>query len=312
MKTNALPDAPTLELPYWIADVFTDRALSGNPLAVFPDAPELSDARMQAIARELNLSETVFVRPARNAMHSCALRIFTPGTELPFAGHPTVGTALVLATLDKLPNSVRSGATLSLIFEEGVGPIPVTVRLDGQRPVFAQFTAARVPELAPAATPAQLAAMLSLDAADIGATLDGRELTPAVASCGVPFTCVPLRSLDALARARLNVAAVSAHQQFYLYVPTGDVDFRARMFANDFGIAEDPATGSAAAALTGVLAAHELRTTGTLQWRITQGVEMGRPSLIEIEADKLAGKVTATRVGGSAVIVGRGQLALPD
>lgn len=313
-----------MKLPYWIADVFTNRALGGNPLAVFPDAPVLKDQLMQDIARELNLSETVFVRPAADSRHDAALRIFTPSVELPFAGHPTVGSALVLARLEKLPGARRSGDVMEIVFEEGVGPIPVTVRLRDGKPTFAQFTTAKLPSFQPAASADTLAEALGLSLDEIGFAREGIVQTPQIASCGVPFVCVPLRDLAALGRARVNAIAVERLLKtaaatgfpdglsFYLYTPgeAGPDSLRTRMYGSGVGIAEDPATGSAAAALAGVLAARDPRREGTLRWAIHQGHEMRRPSLIEIEADKRENAIQAVRVGGSAVVIGSGELAL--
>ncbi len=291
---------------YHTLDVFTDRPFGGNPLAVFPDARGLSAAQMQTVARELNLSETVFVLPAE-AGGTRRVRIFTPGAELPFAGHPTVGTAILLVALGEVP---AEDGEVEVVLEEGVGPVPVTVRVRGGRPEFARFTAARAPELLPA--PAELASVIGLDAADLA----DAPWEPAVASCGVPFTVIPLRDLDALARARLDpaawerVLAGSGAPSVYPVVPAapgGTV--RVRMFAPNMGIAEDPATGAAAAALGGYLARGA--GSGTLCWTVEQGVEMGRPSRIQLEADVAGGRATAVRVGGSAVLMSEGTMEVP-
>jgi trans-2,3-dihydro-3-hydroxyanthranilate isomerase len=301
---------------YYISDVFTDRPFGGNPLAVFPDGARVPEAQMPRIARELNLSETVFVLPPRSSEHHCRLRIFTPAKELPFAGHPTVGTACTLAEIGRIGGGdTRTEVT----FEEGVGPIPVTVER-AEAGVRATFTTARLPELGPPAPPREaLARCLSIGPEDI---VDGRLAT---ATCGVPFLFVPLRDREVLARVRVNTGAWEEHLSGYwtseVFAFTEDAELpgssvRARMFAPLFGILEDPATGSAAAALAGVLAAADGPREGgpggsrTLSWRIEQGFEMGRPSLIDLEADVDGNGVCAVRVGGRSVLIGEGSLKL--
>jgi trans-2,3-dihydro-3-hydroxyanthranilate isomerase len=295
------------------ADVFTDKIFGGNPLAVLPDADGLDDRQMQSVAREFNLSETVFVLPPDDPAHSKRLRIFTPAQELPFAGHPTVGSALVLAGLGALS---LAGARTAITFEEGAGPVPVTIRAEGGRPVSAELTAPRAPEVRPAPEPASLAAMLGLTAADLRTD---RGL-PAFASCGLPFLIVELGDAAALGRARLDPARAHAlladawSQAVYLVTrdPAGlEVDFRARMFAPAAGVGEDPATGSAAAAFGGWLGRHEAPDDGTARYRVAQGIEIGRPSRLEIEVETRAGQVATVRVGGSAVVVSEGTIEVP-
>jgi trans-2,3-dihydro-3-hydroxyanthranilate isomerase len=295
-------------------DVFTDRVFGGNPLAVFPDADGVSPAMMQRIARELNLSETVFVlwnAPPEGA--DCRVRIFTPGTELPFAGHPTVGTAFLLAMLGRLRAQGDAGR---VVLGEEVGPVPVDVRMENGRPVFAVLSAARLPEMGPPPPPpAVVAELLSLDEADLGGSLG-----TAHATSGVPFLFVSVRDRRALARVRMNVPAWERHLANawgpHVYVVTDDADggasLRARMFAPAMGIAEDPATGGAVTALAGLLAARDANGDGTLRWVVEQGVEMGRPSRLHVEADVHGGALTAVRVGGSAVLVSEGEMMLPE
>jgi trans-2,3-dihydro-3-hydroxyanthranilate isomerase len=299
---------------YLLADVFTDHVFGGNQLAVFPSGERVPPQLMPHIARELNLSETVFVLPPHDPAHTRRLRIFTPGAELPFAGHPTIGTACVLAEV----GHIRHGATETrIVFEEDVGPLVVHIRgVRGQ--LTAQFSAAQLPEFGP--PPPQddeLAEMLSIDVADL---TEGALHAQAV-SCGVPFLFVPLRDRRAVARARLNVArweqTLARFWAPHVYVFALDPALpgshvRARMFAPAMGIAEDPATGGAACALAGYLALRDRADNGSLSWRIEQGFEMGRPSLIDIEADKTKGMITAVRVGGRAVMVGAGSLELPE
>jgi trans-2,3-dihydro-3-hydroxyanthranilate isomerase len=299
---------------FYTLDVFTDHIFGGNPLAVFPDGVGLETEQMQAVARELNLSETVFVFPPDHSAHTRRLRIFTPGTELPFAGHPTVGTAHLLAEIGEIP---LEGSEARIVFEEGVGPVPVTIRASEGRPVSAQFSAARMPEYGPAAPSiVDIAEVLSLETHDIAS-----DHAPAAVSCGVPFLFVKLTSLDALARAQTRRDAwertLAGYWAPHLYLLASSDDspsttYRARMFAPAMGIDEDPATGAAATALAGYLAPLEEKASGTIQWLVEQGVEMGRPSRISIEADLSDGIVAEIRVSGSSVSVSHGEMNISE
>ncbi len=296
------------------ADVFTDRPFGGNQLAVFPDSEGLGSARMQNVARELNLSETVFVLPPREAAHTFRLRIFTPQIEVPFAGHPTVGAALVLASVGAI---ALTGDETRIVFEEGVGPVEVTIRSRGGQPRDAQFTTAILPEFGPPPPPPDaLAGMLSLEIEDL--LLETRP--PTAVSCGLPFLFVPLRDLDAAWRAQLRLQDWSElladfwapHVHVFVHDAELDgCDLHARMFAPGAGVPEDPATGSAAAALAGLLAARSPETDGTLRWVVEQGLEIDRPSVIEIEADKADGEIVAVRVAGGAVMMSEGWMEIP-
>ena len=296
------------------ADVFTDRAFGGNQLAVFPHADGLSDEQMQHVACELNLSETVFVSPPEDPAHACRLRIFTPQIEVPFAGHPTVGAALVLASIGEVE---LTGERTHIVLEENVGLIEVMIRGEYGRPIDATFTTAVLPEFGPPPPPAaDLARMLSLAESDL--LLETRP--PIAVSCGLPFLFVPLRNLDAVRRAQLRLQdwdqLLSAYWAPHVHIFTHDAelpgcDLHARMFAPAAGVPEDPATGSAAAALAGLLAARSPETDGTLRWTIEQGLEIDRPSIIEIEVDKADGEIVAVRVGGSAVMMSEGLMTIP-
>ncbi|HEY9421645.1 MAG TPA: PhzF family phenazine biosynthesis protein [Thermoanaerobaculia bacterium] len=296
------------------ADVFTDRPFGGNPLAVFPDGRGLSDDTMQRVAREMSLSETVFVLPPDASGHTRRLRIFTPAVELPFAGHPTVGTAIALAAIGEIP---LTGGETRIVFEEGVGPVPVTIRAEGGVPVFAQLWTARLPAAGPPPPSAQeLAELLSLDPSDL---LTGED-RPETVSSGVPFLFIPLRNRDAVGRARVRMdrwdALLSGPGSPELYVFAYDPELpgshiRARMFAPALGIPEDPATGGAAAAFGGYLGPRAPQRDGTLGWVIEQGFEMGRPSLLHLELDKREGAVAAVRVGGGAVLMSEGSMEIP-
>lgn len=305
-------------MPYrfYTADVFTDQLFGGNPLAVFPDAQGLSAEQMQRIAREFNLSETVFVLPPERPEHTRRLRIFTPKVELPFAGHPTVGTAFVLAAIGEVP---LNGEETRIVLEEGVGPVSVRILAREGKPVFSELTAAQAPEFGPEPpSTEELAAVLSLSPEDI----DGEGLRPQAVSCGVSFLFVPLRSLGALERSQLDRVAwqkilsgfwAPDVYPFCLNPTPESYRLRARLFAPGVGIEEDPATGSAAAALGGYLGVRDPLSAGTRRWQVEQGVEMGRPSLLQVEFDKQGGQVVAIRVGGSSVLVSEGNFGFePD
>jgi trans-2,3-dihydro-3-hydroxyanthranilate isomerase len=294
-------------------DVFTERPYAGNPLAVFPDARRIPAKRLQGIAREFNLSETVFVYPPRKRGHTRRLRIFTPSEELPFAGHPTVGSAYVLAAT----GAIRlTGAETRIILEEGVGPVPVLIRGKRGKPTFAQLTVAKLPEVGPP-PPGRtfLAEMLGLDPAE----LLGGMMAPQAVSCGLRFLFVPLRDRDAVARARVKMdhweATLKSYWAPQLMVFSRDpihagADVHARVFVPGLSVPEDPATGSAAAALGGYLAARETATDARLRYQIEQGVEMGRPSYLSVEGEKAGGDVAAVRVGGACAMISEGTIAV--
>ncbi|AHG89595.1 phenazine biosynthesis protein PhzF family [Gemmatirosa kalamazoonensis] len=294
------------------ADVFTDRQFGGNPLAVVLDARGLSSDEMLAITREFNYSETTFVLPAERG-GACRVRIFTPGGEVPFAGHPTVGTAHVLVALGRVR---AEGAEPTVVLEENVGDVPVRVRRHegAAEPSFAQLSVAQLPEERDAPDVDALAALLNLDASDFV----GGDWAPRAASCGLPFVIAPLRTRDAVSRARVNVDALeralpagSWTREIMVVAMAGErADARARVFVPMLNVPEDPATGSANAALAGYLAKRTPRLDGTLRWVVEQGVEMGRPSRLELEADKRAGEITGVRVGGASVLVSTGEMRL--
>mgnify|MGYP001230998550 CR=1 FL=1 len=303
------------ERRYVILDVFTDEGLSGNPLAVVLDSEGLSDERMRAIAAEFNLSETVFVYPAQNPTHSAALRIFTPTSELPFAGHPTVGTSVLLG-LERFPDC-KDEQDCMILLEEQVGLVRAGVKLIGKRQGEAFFDVPKLSEPYSAALGSkdEIAAALGLHITDIGF----ENHVPTAYSAGVPFAMVPLKDLDAMKRAApvaasWNVAFGNhAHNNAYLYTretQRHDSDFHARMFGPSMGIVEDAATGSAAAAFAGVIFHFDKPGQGSHHYVIEQGFEMGRPSIIQLELDVDNGVMVRERIGGSAIVVGRGELYL--
>ncbi len=295
------------------ADVFTSVRFGGNQLAVVPDARGLTTDEMHAITREFNYSESTFVLPPDDPSHTRRVRIFTPGGEVPFAGHPTVGTAFVLAAIGEI---ALTGTETKVVFEEGVGPVPVTIRSEGVAPTFAELSVAKLPEAFPPSPPAEvLAPMLSLGVDD----LVGGAFHPQAVSCGLPFTFVPVRTRDAVRRARLKLdlweaglASTPAHMVMVFALDAEDPahQVRARMFAPGESVPEDPATGSACAALGGYLGMRDATADGTLRWIVEQGDEMGRPSLLHVSCDKGQGAITGVRVGGASVMVCSGSIRL--
>ncbi len=296
---------------FYTADVFTERQFGGNPLAVFPWAEGLSAQEMQRIANEFNLSETVFLLPAGKSSHTRRARIFTPATELPFAGHPTVGSAIVLAAIGEV--DLQDGAG-TIVLEEGVGPISIAVRRS-EDTWYAQFSVAKLPEMGPASPIEAVAAALGLEEEDLD--LEGPGVR--AASCGVPFLYIPIKRLATVQGLRVNPGACDTLIQgawasllypFSRETLDTDADIHARMFAPRLGVMEDAATGSAAAAIAGVLAPVDEGSSGTFRWQIEQGYEIGRPSAIEVEADLDRGRIRAVRVGGNAVMLTEGELRL--
>jgi trans-2,3-dihydro-3-hydroxyanthranilate isomerase len=295
---------------YYTLDVFTDTALAGNPLAVVLDSDGLDSARMQAIAREFNLAETVFVTEPRDPINTARLRIFTPGRELPFAGHPTIGSAVLLAHLRARDLLARED--LRLVLEEEIGEVVCVARHRKGQALAAYFTLPRLPQASGEAPSSEaLAADLGLTVEDIGFGAH----RPTVYSAGAPFLFIPLASRDAITRARpqQRLWGENGGPAVYLYTnaATGaGATWHARMFASGWGIVEDPATGSAAAAFAGVLMQFEQPGDGEHMFVIEQGLEMGRPSFISLGIAVEDGALMSATIGGSAVIIAQGTIDL--
>ena len=295
---------------YVTVDVFTDRIFGGNPLAVVLDAQELTGSQMQAIAAEFNYSETTFVLPPRDEAHTAQVRIFTPRSEMPFAGHPNVGTAVVLA---RELEAKGSPADEQLLFEELAGLVPVQLIRENRKVVAAELTAPEALSVRASASIGDAAACLGLPAADISSA--GHP--PQVLSVGLPFLVAEVVSRDALRRARPDLQAHErvlrplATDAIFLYCRgSGSGELHARMFAPLDGITEDPATGSATAAAIAQLAALHPDVNSHLSWRVEQGVDMGRPSLLLGRTVKRSGKVESVHVAGHAVQVMEGTLVV--
>jgi len=296
-----------VKYPYYICDVFTETRFGGNQLAVLPHAEGLSQEQMQQITREFNFSESAFVFPAR-AGHSRRVRIFTPASEIPFAGHPNVGTAFVLAAAGEFG---EINSSLTVTFEEEAGLVSVAIRAERGKIISCELAAPQSLSLGKTVPAELVASAVSLNREDI--LTDTHH--PQICSVGLPFVFTELQDRAALERARINMSGFHALRdlgvdpQLHLYTRiSDDFDIRARMFAPLSGVPEDPATGSASCALAGLLAHYKEKRGGSFTWRIAQGVEMGRASVLMARAEKKENVVTATWVGGAAVLVSEGTL----
>ncbi len=287
-------------LEYHICDVFTDRAFGGNPLAIVTGADGLSAAQMQIIAREFNLSETIFVMAPRDPAHTARVRIFFPTAEIPFAGHPTIGCALHLS----------GGADGLVMLEEEAGLVPVTIAGG-----IAEFVAPKLPVTHPgSADPALIARALDLPETAIGFGAHA----PGVWQAGPAFLFVPVAGLNHLARSRpvepywSDLMRAAQVDSAYLYTRGENCDFQARMYSPTAGIPEDPATGSASAILSAQLMAAGELTKASTDFRLRQGIEMGRPSAIGLRVDCRDGAIGAIRVSGTAVQIASGRIRAPS
>jgi trans-2,3-dihydro-3-hydroxyanthranilate isomerase len=303
------------KLHYKLVDVFTGRPFAGNQLAVFTDGRDLPTELMQAVAKEMNLSESVFIQPPDDPSNHFRLRIFTPDREMPMAGHPTVGASYVLARERMVE---RSGPEATLRLEEHVGLITVRITFEGDRPVTAYMTQL-LPTFGPRFDDREaIATMLSLpiEALDPNLPIE-------VVSCGFPLLFIPLASLEAARNVRIRLdlleQTLSDFPANEIFVFTREVEnagsiVHSRMFAPGLGILEDPATGGASGPLGSYLVRYGLvptSGTGTAKIVSEQGIEIGRPSFIHIEIDHAGGEITGVRVGGEVAYMGEGTLE-PD
>jgi trans-2,3-dihydro-3-hydroxyanthranilate isomerase len=298
-----------MQIPFVTVDVFTDRKFGGNPLAVVPDGSALTGAQMQAIAGEFNLAETTFVLPPQDPDHTAQVRIFTPRAELPFAGHPNIGTAFVLAN----ENATQGRAlTATMIFEEKAGLVRLNLLKEGACVIGARLTPPQVLVRGEDVEVEIAAAACSLEPGSI----ETGDHSPCVASCGIPFMFAELKTRAALSAARPRVDVFTRHLPadrvtgvlLYVKDQSGGFDVEVRMFGPLVGIPEDAASGSANVALAGLLATLRPEPDLKLALRIAQGIEMGRPSVLEASAEKRGGKVVGMTLGGRCVPMMRGVL----
>ena len=296
-----------MKYPFHLVDVFSSTPFGGNQLAILPDATGISTDGMQKIAREFNFPESTFVLPKNDPANSYRVRIFTPRAELNFAGHPTIGTACALV----MKQPAQTVDPVRLILEENIGPVMVDVaqRNGGYHGTLTLSGKIDAPTGAPA--PADLAAVLSIEPAEVSQSF--------FAGVGLPFCFAQLKSNEAVDRAAVNRAAwtatLSRAWSPNLFFFAGDLrdggNLYARMCAPALGVEEDPATGSACAALVGAMASkHDFGGT-TYRLSIQQGVSMGRRSEIEAEARKSEGAVTSVSVGGATVYIASGEIEVP-
>lgn len=292
-----------MEYEYFICDVFTDIAFGGNQLAVLPDATGLTDQQMQQIAREFNFSESTFVFPAEGN-NTRKVRIFTPTREVPFAGHPNIGTAFVLASIGGIENSGQ------ITFEEKAGLVEISLTTIKNK-VFCELKAPEKFSLGATIDVELMGKALSINTHEIIT----KTHVPQIASVGLPFIMVELSNQKILQLAKPNldgfqaIADLGIMPDIHMYLKSNDeFDLRTRMFAPFDGVPEDPATGSANCALTALLVHYNELDSGQVNYKIAQGIEMGRPSLLQSRAEKRNGKVTGTWIGGNSVITCKGSI----
>ncbi len=284
--------------------MFTEQRFGGNQLAVLPDAQKLSDWQMQQVAREFNFSETAFVLPAETG-HTRKVQIFTPTTEIPFAGHPNIGTAFVLAETGALGKEIPD----TVLFEEKAGLVSIEIQANLDSPTSFELKAPQVLTLQEFPAIRSVAKALSLRENEIVVTTHA----PTVASVGLPFLFVEVLDLSVLSQVRIDMAGFDrllvegAVPYVHVYTPkTGSTDIQARVFAPLDGVAEDPATGSANCALAALLSHYRSERDGEFSWCVFQGIELGRPSALRIRARKENGCVVASWVGGTCVMISEG------
>ena len=294
---------------YFVCDVFTTQMFSGNQLAVVPEAQGLSESQMQNIAKEFNFSETTFVFPPE-AGQTKKVRIYTPNTEVPFAGHPNIGTAFILAK-DGAFGTFDTGK--EVVFEEKAGLVPVKIKKDESGYIWCELSAPEILSIGDPVSKSLVASVVTLNESEILTTTH----PPQVASVGLPFLLVEISSVNSLIRAQIDVRKLelliekAGVSYIHLYCRNVEnFDIKARMFAPLDGVSEDPATGSANAALIGLLSQYENIDDSDKNWTISQGTEIGRPSVLYGRTQKQKGKVIGVWIGGHSVLVSEGILKL--
>ena len=297
-----------MEFQFFTVDVFSDKKFEGNQLAVFPQAEGVSDEDMQKIALEFNYSETVFITQT-GEKNSRNVRIFTPSSEIDFAGHPNIGAAMLLARIGEFSDEKQ----LDIVFKEKVGDVPIRIFFDYSVPLKAELSVAKLPEQGSTITVEKIASAISLTESDIVSSFE-----PISFSCGLPFLFVQVVSLEKLKQASLNQEAwknnisQSGAPQIYLFSTETEYksDFHARMFAPALGISEDPATGSAAAALAGYISKYLEKQDGEFSYVIEQGFEINRPSIMEMTFSQKNNQIESVKIKGNAVIFSEGKITI--
>jgi len=305
-----------MKYPYCIADVFTRKIFGGAQIAVFPYAESLNKEQMQLVARELNLSETVFIKKRDLEQGSRTMRVFTPQREIDFAGHPTIAAAYVLASIGDI---TLNHPVTPVTFIQNDGPLAVNISSQDGQPSFVQFTR-KISPVVDRFTPLpdELAAFLSLSVAD----LDSKKYAPRLVSCGFPYLVVPVFRYETVHKARFNYANWSqssaphtAAQEILLFSPKtahSDSDFHARLLGPRIGVNDDPPIGNAMPAFCGYLCSFEFMQTGTYPFSVDRGEDRHRRSLLNIEMDHKGASALTIRIGGAAVMVAEGTLTVPD
>lgn len=307
-----------MEYQYYMADVFTDTVFSGAQVAVFPDARGLSKAQMAVLARELNLSESVFVVPAESSEVTRRIYTFTPRAELDFAGHPIIATAFILASCGEIELTEKN---TSIILEQNFGTIEVNISSDKDQVKFIQFTFASelssiVDRFAP--TDIELADILSIEHNQI----DNKNYSARLVFCGAPYLVVPVFNYETIREAKFNFNAWSQSnapqttaQEIMLFSslknPYQDVDFNVRLVGPKIGVNEDPPVGSAMPAFTSYLCSHDHIREGTYTFRVDRGDKQNRRSVLDVEMDKKDQQLQTLRIGGAAVMVAQGSIKEP-
>ncbi|CAG1770662.1 trans-2,3-dihydro-3-hydroxyanthranilate isomerase [uncultured bacterium] len=304
-----------MKYAYYVADVFTKTVFSGAQIAVFPHAEGLTKPQMQLIARELNLSETVFVFDGEESTRR-VMRIFTPLTELDFAGHPIIAAAFVLGISGALP---LTKAITSLVFEQNAGNVEVNVSAREGKPVFVQFTRkteAIIDRFSP--SDEELAAMLSLPVS----ALDHKKYAPRLVSCGLPYLVVPVWQYESVRAARFNYTAwtessapQTAAQEVLLFAPKTpypDADFNVRLLGSRIGLYQDPPVGNAMPAFAHYLCSFDFMQKGTYTFSVDRGDIQNRRSVLQLEMDHKDESSLSIRVGGEAVLVAEGMMTVPE
>ena len=294
-----------MQYQFYTCDVFPDKPFGGNQLAVIADARDLTTEQMQNIAREFNYSESTFIFPPEKG-HTKKVRIFTPAQEVPFAGHPNIGTAFVLATIGELGKFEQT----KIVFEEKAGLVPITIEKKNKK-INCELKAPQNLSIGIEVPLEFVARALSVLEKDIVI----KNHLPKLASVGLPFVMVELKDKTTLANAKVNmdgfeqIGKMDIMPDIFMYTHSNDeFDIRARMFAPFDGIMEDPATGSACCALVALVTSLKKEKDGNFNWSIAQGVEMGRPSFLQARTEKRDGKVSGVWIGGNCVMMSQGVL----
>jgi trans-2,3-dihydro-3-hydroxyanthranilate isomerase len=305
-----------MKYTYYIADVFTQHVFSGAQVAVFPHADGLRCQQMQLVARELNLTETVFVFRKRGDGAKRRMRIFSPKAEINFAGHPIIATAFVLAACGDI---ALDAPFTPVVFEQNSGPVNATITNVDGKPGFVQFTGKVSPIVDRFAPPnGELASFLSIPEAQI----DAKKYSTRLVSCGFPYLVVPVYNYETVRDARFNfqawgqsIAPQTAAQEILLFsakTPRHDADFNARLLGPNIGLHDDPPVGTAMPAFAAYLCSFEHLQKGTYVFAVDRGDEKGRRSVINLEMDHKREDSLTYRIGGGAVMVAEGSMTVPD